>query len=786
MALGLLHCGLIASQICMAASRPNILIFFADDVGVGDIRTYNNHTNNPGAALPPELPNLEKLADQGMVFTNASTPAGLCAPNRYCILAGNYPWRGSAEGGSWHFNKGSQFLSGQKSIAVVLNEVGYHTAMFGKVHLGGRVWPKEPNANDPAEITNWDKANPHYNPNKPADIFDFFAADFTRQLYTGLSQQGFDYSYLTYGGIQGGPYMFFENDFVVPEENPTDPNDPTKDFIYWEGDNYANDNGSSQIFGSVESYGMPSWKTNEVGPILTQKTIDFIDRHHSDNLTNNTDTPFFIHYCAQAVHVPHTPPIDFLGTKVAGETGDGDHADMLLEIDVAYGKIEQALADRGLLEDTLIIFTSDNGGLKPNVQKSTHDSNEGLRGYKATIYEGGHRVPFIVKWGDGSTANSPIKPATTAPQLTSILDIYQTLSELVDNVQGEDQGLDSVSFLSVLNSASPANQPEFRESVSYLGTRFIDDSLDPESAHRAIIIDGWKLVAEKASPHTPKDLYQLSVDPTEANNLINDASQADRIDAMHLALTNMLNSSRSTAAPTPSDTSNDSTPPSTNPMAFTGKPQWLGDDSIWMQATIAYDQSGPVEYKFRELSGNGTSSDWQTSPYYTDTNIDPTLDYSYRVRARDLHNNKTSWSEIYYLYGNDHGNNQLGDLWEIQYYGSAGSILPDEPVSGWAGNAFGAYAFASDPDDTIGPAIQSGLADDTNLPTFSLIRSDDQRIIWQVSTSTDLTNWQTITEGADYSVSTSDQGNNQELATITLTNTNEDKVFLRITAKSAE
>lgn len=519
---------LLSLQVAQATShRPNILLVFADDVGVGDIRTYNNKQSNPDGALPPELPHLEKLAASGMIFTDANTPAGLCAPNRYSILTGNYPWRGRRAGGSWHFNAGSQFLAGQQSLGDVLQSVGYRTAMFGKVHLGALVWPKHPQpkgVTNPEQVTNYDMGDPSTGNGKKKKIFDYMAADFSRQLVDGLNQHGFDYTFLTYGGIQDSPYMYFENDTLVGTQNPSQ--DPSEDLVFWKGGKYKNENGISNIQGWESGYGMPYWKTNEVGPTLTQKALSFIESHYEQNQREGTKKPFFMHYCSQAVHVPHTPPKQMLGVPIAGQTGDSVHTDMLYELDVTLGMILDDLKQRGELENTLVIFTSDNGGLNPKVQKSRHNSNEGVRGYKAQIWEGGHRVPLFISWGKADAWKIPAGIRTD--HMVSIKDIFATLSDLVGAEKEPAQGLDSASFIDLLKSRNPDALPAPRAAMTFKGGG------DQKGGKYDAIREGkWKLITNHGSP---VHLYNLKNDPTESSDLIDHPEHTQRINEMHKML----------------------------------------------------------------------------------------------------------------------------------------------------------------------------------------------------------------------------------------------------------
>ncbi len=513
-----------------AADRPNILLILCDDVGTGDLRAYNNRVTNPDGILPPELPTLSRLAEQGMTFLDANTPAALCAPNRYSLMTGNYVWRGRDPSGSWHFNRGSQILAGQLTLASLLQKRGYHTAMFGKSHLGGRVWPKNPlpeGEQDYTKITNWDEGRPAGNKQAGDEkAFDYFNADFTRPLPDGVNDHGFDYSFISQGGIQDSPYMWFENGLPYGVEDPAD---PQKSFVFHPGGRTENANGVAEIWGWQAGYGVPSWKSNEVGIEMTKKALDFIDRHHEENQRDQQDRPFFIHFCTEAVHQPHTPPLSFMGVPVAGQT-ESAHGDMLLQIDLMVSQLEQKLLAKGLLENTLIIFTSDNGGLRPRESRSKHLSNYGLRENKALIWEGGHRIPLIMKWGDGTAGGSKISPASRAPQFVALQDIYPTLAEIVGLEVPDGQAVDSIGFSELVLAENPAGLPARRHEQAMTGIMDVDFPNEKYQSHKALRSNGWKLVTD--NNYEPVFLCNLKVDPMEQVNLLDNPEHAGRVAAM--------------------------------------------------------------------------------------------------------------------------------------------------------------------------------------------------------------------------------------------------------------
>ena len=259
-----------------------------------------------------------------------------------------------------------QILPGQWTIGDVLTVHGYHTGIVGKLHLGGELYRL--NSNSFASRTD------------PDDVVDF-----SRRFVDGPTEHGFDFSYVLLRGIQASPYAFFRNDRL---------DGGAGSLVIWEEGWY----GGSNI--PTTGIGVPDWNTKTVGPKLAQEAIDFIDQHHQANLDNDTETPFFLYYASQSAHGPYTPPDTFLGEPVSGVTGMFNHADMVYEIDVALGKLIEALEQRGLDDDTLIIFTSDNGGIPHTVELNNgHDSAGGLRGWKGADLGGRTPRPFHRQMG---------------------------------------------------------------------------------------------------------------------------------------------------------------------------------------------------------------------------------------------------------------------------------------------------------------------------------------------------------------------------------------------------
>ena len=478
---------------------PNIIIFLMDDMGIGDCRAYNK-----GSKV--HLPNLEKLAKEGIRFTDAHAPAAVCAPTRYSILTGNYPWRGRNPNGTWLFNMPSQVLPGQQTIGQLFKKAGYHTAFLGKVHLGGKVFSKS---------TGKPKLS------MKGGFQDF---DFSRKVEDSPASLGFDYAYELPQGIQGSPYIALENGILVGEESK---------LREWKAGQY----GDSVI--EADGFGSPSWDSSKFGPILTQKALSFISKHFSENQSNGIRKPFFMHYSSQSCHVPHTPPEQLDGEKIKGVSPDA-HLDMIVEADVTLGKIISRLKSAGELENTLIIFTSDNGGLSRGSfgkYREDHNSNEGFRGSKAQVYEGGHRVPFIARWGNGNK-DSPISAGSHSDALIGLQDLYATFAELLKQPMGLRDGLDSQSFLGSLVGE------KIVPGRTSLLIQANNGKSHGQQSKKAVRESNWKLITTKELK--PIELYDLSNDPLESKNRIAEDAQISRVRRMAFELKRMINSSRST------------------------------------------------------------------------------------------------------------------------------------------------------------------------------------------------------------------------------------------------
>ncbi|TLX75766.1 arylsulfatase [Labilibacter sediminis] len=481
---------------------PNVIFILADDIGYGDLGCY-------GGKLP--TPNLDKLAANGIRFTDAHSPAALCAPSRFSMLTGSYPYRSYSAGGAWNTNSPSIFTDpfkhtkvGHKvTVAEVMQKAGYRTAFFGKSHLGGDIQDKHGNI-----IRDQDK---------------IVEMDFSKGVHNSINEFGFDYSYFLPSGIQHEPFAFFENGNFAP----FDPQKPADDRTtkLWINGRYKMKNGTSEIVEHKKNPGKGDvdYNSSQTGIMMINKAIEFIDRHKHQNKINDQDNPFLIYFASQAIHVPHTPPNDFDGDDseinepINGVTG-GRTGDFIVELDTQVGKLLQKLQDEGMSDNTMVFFTSDNGALWPGVcdfGHPEHDNNGPFRDYKASVYEGGHRVPFIISWPD------KIVPNQVSDELVLTQDWVATMYEITQQDMDENQAMDCSSLLPIITGSYTENKPLHPFVIYQAG--FAYDG--------AIRKDNWVLLVNRENKAT--ELYNLKTDLAQETNLIESPEHSDLIQKLH-------------------------------------------------------------------------------------------------------------------------------------------------------------------------------------------------------------------------------------------------------------
>lgn len=450
---GILLLASIASTTVIA-DRPNIVIILADDLGYGSLNSYGANEAHI------RTPNIDRLAREGRRFTDANTPSSVCSPTRYGLLTGRYDWRTDLKHGVISTTDPLHINTSRKTIATLLKSVGYHTAAIGKWHLGYRT-------------------EKH---------------DFTKPLSPGPLDLGFDYHFAVPQNHGDASGVYVRNRAVVGLRSDRKVS--------------AGKSPYGRDFMGIDA---PHRVDENVMDELTTDAIEWLERQRDD-------TPFFLYFAPVAIHFPYTP-----SEKTKGKSGSGLYGDWIHELDLSVGRMLDTLDRLKVTNETLVIFTSDNGGVlmtegqRPEAEayRSGLRCNGALRGRKHSIYEGGFRVPFIVRWPEH------VQAATECDETISLVDMYATIAALTDqsNVVDEDVAEDSFNVLPAV-LGTPAPEP--------LRTSMIVHS---PNGNYAIRQGPWKYIEGKASQSLKNisrrdeldaQLYNLQDDPNEQKNLLNE------------------------------------------------------------------------------------------------------------------------------------------------------------------------------------------------------------------------------------------------------------------------
>ncbi|MDD2598597.1 MAG: arylsulfatase [Kiritimatiellae bacterium] len=457
---------LVTALSISAFGKPNIVVFMADDFGVGCINAYG---------APEKLvqtPHLNRLAETGMRFTNANTPASVCSPTRYALLAGAYAWRGPLPFGVVNVFDPLVVDIEKETLPKYLQKLGYSTAQIGKWHLG-------------------------YGSRKPAV--------FTEKLSPGPNDIGFDYHFGLPQNLDDMLRVWIENDAVYGLRSK-------------KVSSYAKSYYGQPYMG----YDAPQRCREEASEYLTERAVAWLKEQSKEQ-------PFFLYFGSPATHHPIVP-----SERMRGKSNCGAYGDFIQDLDFSVGEIVRVLEETGMMEKTIFLFTSDNGSDIPGEEsrpegqaiKAGLKLNGGYRGDKHTIYEGGGRVPLLVRW-DGK-----IKPGSVTDRMVNVVDIFATLAESVNGSPVElADAIDSSSFAPTLQGV----KQEPRQAM--VGTNV---------AGLQAIRDGkWKYIDPKFPDSTPEKmrkafkkeavaaLYDLERDPSEQENRIGDHPEvAQRLGAI--------------------------------------------------------------------------------------------------------------------------------------------------------------------------------------------------------------------------------------------------------------
>lgn len=460
---------------------PNIILILADDLGYGDIEAFN-----PNGKIP--TPHLNRLANEGILFTDAHTSSSVCTPTRYGILTGRYNWRSPIKSGVLYGRDSALIHPQTTTIPMVLKRAGYQTGFIGKWHLGWD-WVLDENHN----------------------------IDFSKPITSGPNDLGFDYAYGHVASLDMPPYVYVENRFATSIPDSIIP--ATKGYPFYR-----------------EGWIAPDFEMEEVTPHFFDKSLQFIEN------SRNHKQPFFLYLALPSPHTPILPVSEW-----QGKSGINPYADFVMQIDHHIGQMIKQLDSMGLSDETMVLFTSDNGcspmaNFERLAEENHHPSAE-FRGYKADIYEGGHRVPLIIKYPP------LITPGSHSDSIISTTDFFASLAQIARMSVSENEGVDSYSILPLFSDSIPD---------TYQRKTTIHSSINGSFAIRR---NEWKLILCPGSggwsfprPQKARDLelppiqlYNLSDDPSETTNVFSDHPRI--VADLYRSLVQTIDRGRSTPGP---------------------------------------------------------------------------------------------------------------------------------------------------------------------------------------------------------------------------------------------
>jgi arylsulfatase A-like enzyme len=489
-----------------AAELPNIVIVYTDDLGFGDISSYN-----PKAAY--ETPRIDRMAAEGIRFTDAHSPSTICSPSRYALYSGQQIYRSTGRGGGAFEGPGgpSYLKPGTLTLGDMLRSRGYRSGVFGKWHVG-LTWYDDNGkrlgggfAN--AKLINYEKSTP---------------------LIDGPNKRGFDESFITPNCPNTDPlYVYIENGMVEVPATVTHKrsNLPNLDGWLWDND---------------EGFMSVGYDFENADKIFYRKTVDFITNH----LENHKDKPFLAVLCTQIAHAPVLPAEEF-----RGKTDGGPRGDFVWELDVLVGRLLDKLDELGIDDNTLVLFNSDNGPETVHChrmrQEYEHDAAGGWRGMKRDGWEGGHRVPFIARWPRA------IPPGQVSRQMTNTTDIFATLASIVGYELKDEDATDSFDMLPVMLGIQDENDPVRPHMLtqSFRGEfqirqgqwKYLDHTGSGGNSYARGIMAQYAL--PETAPNATGQLFHLGRDPGETTNLF--FKEAEKRRELQALLSELKTSGRS-------------------------------------------------------------------------------------------------------------------------------------------------------------------------------------------------------------------------------------------------
>lgn len=379
-------------------AAPNLVYILADDMGYGDLSCLN-------AESKIRTPHLDRLAAEGLHGTDAHATSAVCTPSRYSILTGRYNWRSRLKSGvNWGYSP-RLIEPDRTTVASFLQDQGYATMCVGKWHLGW-TWPRRSDATD----------------EERGNDVDTFDVDYTAPIEDGPTTVGFDHFFGISASLDMPPYVYVKDDRVtaVPDRDI----EATQGKQFWRG-------------GPIT----PDFAHADVLPTLTQEAVDFVDQQ------GPTGQPFFLYFPLPAPHTPILPTPQF-----AGASGTNEYGDFCLQVDDVVGQVMAALERQGVADNTIVVFAADNG-CSPmadfdELADVGHKPSYVFRGHKADIYEGGHRIPYLVRWPKQIAAGS------VCDDTLCLVDLLATMADIHGASLPYSAGEDSVSQLPVWRGAA--------------------------------------------------------------------------------------------------------------------------------------------------------------------------------------------------------------------------------------------------------------------------------------------------------------------------------------------
>ena len=490
-----------------APKHPNIIIIYADDLGYGDLSCYN-----PKAAY--KTPRLDKMAAEGIRFTDAHSPSTICSPSRYGLFSGQQIYRSTGRGGGAFEGPGgpSYLKPGTLTLADMLKEKGYRTGIFGKWHVG---------------LTWRDKNGKRLSGGfKNSLLIDY---EKSTPLVDGPNARGFDESFVTPNCPTTDPlYIYIENGMVpIPASKRHNPKDLPNLGGKWRWDNDA-------------GWMSPGYEFMNADLLFYEKTRKFISNH----LKKTPEKPFFAVFSTQIAHAAVLPAPEFNGATKAGPRGDFVH-----QLDVLVGRIIDLVTELGIDDETIIFFNADNGAETVHTdlmrQDHHHDPSGGWRGVKRDGWEGGHRVPFIARWP------RKIPAGQVSNQMTNTTDIFATLASITGYTLPDNAATDSFDMLpAMIGTQDPkvsirphlltqSFRGEFQ--IRLHNWKYLDHKGSGGNSYEKGILKKYAL--EETAPDAPGQLYNLTNDAGETTNLF--FKEPDKRVQLQTLLNNLKESGRS-------------------------------------------------------------------------------------------------------------------------------------------------------------------------------------------------------------------------------------------------